>query len=97
MRRPLQQLPKQQKSFLEIDDMKFWTLILTSFVPCVVGISMNLVIVKMYGGKMPLSFPWGDWIPLLGSLCSIGDILIFFALALAMFIFSMAIEGLFRK
>ena len=59
--------------------MTFWLRILAYVLVWLCGQSLNVWQVTKYG-FMPLTFPWGDWIPCLGYLASIGDFLQLFGL-----------------
>jgi hypothetical protein len=53
----------------------FWRKLLFWLAPFFVGRCLNLWQVGKYG-CMPLTYPWGDWIPVAGRwLFSIGDVL----------------------
>jgi len=55
--------------------MTYWFKVLLWFLVWLTGQSMNVWQVTKYG-FMPLTFPFGDWIPIAGRwLFSIGDIL----------------------
>ena len=55
--------------------MTFWFHILDCILIFLLGRGLNIWQTSTHGGTMPLSFPWGDWIPCLGHLASIGDAL----------------------
>lgn len=55
--------------------MTFWRKVLFWLTPFFIGRGMNLWQVQKYG-FMPLTFPFGDWIPIASRwLFSIGDVL----------------------
>lgn len=55
--------------------MTFWFRILSYVILWAMGQSLNVWQVTKYG-FMPLTFPWGDWIPIAQRwLFSIGDVL----------------------
>lgn len=60
--------------------MTFWPRILCYVLVWLVGQSLNVWQVTKYG-FMPLTFPWGDWIPIASRWsASIGDVLQLFGI-----------------
>ena len=56
--------------------MTFWLRILSFVLTFLLGRGLNVWQTTAHGGAMPLSFPFGDWIPIANRwLFSIGDVL----------------------
>lgn len=61
--------------------MRYWLRVLAYVLIWFIGRSLNIWQVSTHGGLMPLTFPWGDWIPIANRwLCSIGDVMQLFGI-----------------
>lgn len=61
--------------------MTFWLRILAYVLIWFTGRSLNIWQVSTHGGVMPLTFPFGDWIPVAQRwLVSIGDVMQLFGI-----------------
>ena len=61
--------------------MTFWLRILSYVLTFFVGRSLNVWQTTTHGGVMPLTFPFGDWIPVAQRwLFSIGDVMQLFGI-----------------
>jgi hypothetical protein len=55
--------------------MTYWFKVLCWVCAFLLGRGLNVWQTSTHGGVMPLTFPFGDWIPCMGYLASVGDFL----------------------